>query len=127
MNRELTGYIAWAAGIVVVALAASYARKLGYIDQDTTTRVVIGLNGLMIAWIGNRLPKSVAPSACIGRVRRVGGWSMVLSGLVYAGLWAFAPTNVAVAGGCAAVIAGIAVTAGYCMVLRSRARRTAVH
>jgi len=127
MNRELTGYIAWAVGIVAVALAASYARKLGYIDQDTTTRVVIGLNGLMIAWIGNRLPKSVAPSTCVGRVKRVGGWSMVLSGLVYAGLWAFAPTNVAVAGGCAAVIAGIAVTAGYCMVLRSRARRTPVH
>jgi hypothetical protein len=84
MNRELTGYIAWAVGIVVVALAASYARRLGYIDQDTTTRVVIGLNGLMIAWIGNRLPKSVAPSACAARVKRIGGWSMVLSGLVYA-------------------------------------------
>ena len=124
MNRELTGYIAWAVGIVAVALAASYARKLGYIDQDTTTRVVIGLNGLMIAWIGNRLPKSVAPTACVGRVKRVGGWSMVLSGLVYAGVWAFAPIPVAVAVGCAAVIAGIAVTYGYCLLLRARARRS---
>jgi len=125
MNRELIGYIAWGAGIVVVALGASYARKLGYIDQETTTRVVIGLNGLMIAWIGNRMPKAVAPSAAIRQVKRVGGWSMVLSGLVYAALWVFAPIDVAVVGGCAAIIAGIAVTAGYCFVLRARARRAA--
>lgn len=127
MNRELTGYIAWALGIVAVALAASYARRLGWIDPETVTRVVVGLNGLMLAWIGNRLPKRIAPSACLASVRRVGGWSMVLSGLVYAALWAFAPTRVAVVAGSAAIIAGIAVTAGYCMVLRSRARHTAAH
>ncbi|MDH5830833.1 hypothetical protein QFW80_09945 [Luteimonas sp. M1R5S18] len=121
MNRELTGYIAWAVGIIAVALVASYARKLGHIDQDTTTRVVIGLNGLMIAWIGNRMPKAVAPSVAVARVKRLGGWSMVLSGLVYAGLWAFAPIPVAVAGGCAAIILGIAVTFAYCMRLRRRA------
>lgn len=125
MNRELAGYIAWAVGIIVVALAASYARKHGYFDQDTATRVVIGLNGLMIAWIGNRLPKAAAPSVAVAKVKRVGGWSMVLSGLAYAGLWAFAPVPVAVVAGSAAVIAGIAVTAGYCMMLRARARRAA--
>ena len=48
-------------------------------------------------------------------------WS--LSGLVYAGLWALAPIPVAVAGGSAAIIAGIAVTVGYCMALRARTRR----
>lgn len=126
MNRELSGYIAWGVGIVAVALAASWARKLGYIDHDTTTRVVIGLNGLMIAWIGNRMPKAVAPSAAVREVKRVGGWSMVLSGLVYAGLWAFAPIPVAVAGGCAAIILGIAVTFGYCLKLRGKAKAKVV-
>ena len=121
MNRELTGYIAWALGIVAVALAASYARRLGWIDSETVTRVVVGLNGLMLAWIGNRLPKRIAPSACLARVRRVGGWSMVLSGLVYAAMWAFAPVDVAVIVGCGAVIIGIAVTAGYCLGLRDHA------
>src|SRR5690606_8058078 len=119
-------YRAWAGGILVAALGASYMRKLGYIDQDTTTRVVIGLNGLMIAWIGNRMPKAVAPSAAVREVKRVGGWSMVLSGLVYAGLWAFAPIPVAVAGGCAAIILGIAVTFGYCLKLRGKAKAKAV-
>lgn len=124
MNKELLGYFAWALGIVAVALGASYARKLGYIDHETTLRVVIGLNGLMIAWMGNRLPKAVAPSAGIRQVKRVGGWSMVLSGLVYAGLWAFAPIPVAKVVGSGAVIIGIAVTFGYCLSLRAKAKAT---
>ncbi|MNL79221.1 hypothetical protein D3C87_2057760 [compost metagenome] len=51
-------------------------------------------------------------------------WSLVLSGLVYAGLWAFAPLPVAVVGGCAAVVAGMAVTFGYCLSLRDKAKST---
>jgi hypothetical protein len=46
---------------------------------------------------------------------------MVLSGLVYAALWAFAPIPVAVSGGCAAVLAGLAVTIGYCLSARREA------
>lgn len=122
MNKELIPWLAWAVGILVVALGARYARELGYIDRETTTRLVIGLNGLMIAWIGNRMPKAIAPNARIGQVKRIGGWSMVLSGLVYAGLWAFAPIPVAKVVGSAAVIAGIAVTLGYCLSLRAKAK-----
>ena len=122
MNKELIPWLAWAVGILVVALGARYARELGYIDRETTTRLVIGLNGRMIAWIGNRMPKAIAPNARIGQVKRIGGWSMVLSGLVYAGLWAFAPIPVAKVVGSAAVIAGIAVTLGYCLSLRAKAK-----
>ena len=56
--------------------------------------------------------------------RRVAGWSLVLSGLVYTGLWAFAPIQTAVIGGSVAIIAGIAVTLGYCLSLRGK-RETA--
>ena len=79
------------------------------------------MNGLMIAWYGNRMPKAVAPSACARQATRVAGWSLVLSGLVYAGLWAFAPIPVALSVGCGAIVAGIAVTLGYCLSLRARA------
>jgi len=120
MNKELVGSLAWGGGIVVVALVASAARKLGYVDGDTVTRVVIGLNGLMMAWYGNRMPKAFVPSAQARQARRVAAWSLVLSGLVYAGLWAFAPIMTAVVGGCAAVVGGIAVTLGYCLSLRSK-------
>jgi xanthine/uracil permease len=84
-------------------------------------RVVIGVNGLMIAYYGNRAPKVVAPSAYARQVTRVAGWSLVLSGLVYAGLWAFAPIPLAITAGTGAVVAGMIVTLGYCFWLRARA------
>jgi len=120
MNRELIGPIAWGGGIILVALGMTLARRWGYVDGDTVTRVVIGLNGLMIAWWGNRMPKAFVPSAAIRKANRVAGWSMVLSGLVYAALFAFAPLQLAVVGGCGAVIVGIAVTVAYCMSLRGK-------
>ena len=118
MNKDLRGSLAWAGGIIGLALAATAARQLGYVDQETVTRVVVGINGLMVAWYGNRMPKAFVPSARARQVARVGGWSLVLSGLVYAGLWAFAPVQTALWLGCGAVLLGIAVTAGYCLSLR---------
>ena len=47
---------------------------------------------------------------------------MVLSGLIYAGLWAFAPISVATTAGTLAVFAGVAATLGYCLSLRSKAK-----
>ena len=64
MTQEVLGSLALGVGIVVLALVATSARKLGYIDADTVTRLVMGANGLMIAWFGNRLPKAFVPSAC---------------------------------------------------------------
>jgi hypothetical protein len=122
MNKDLIASLAWGGGIIAVALGMTFARQLGYVDDDTVTRVVIGLNGLMIAWFGNRMPKAFVPSARARQAKRVGGWSLVLSGLVYAGLFAFAPIQVAIIGGCGAVLAGIAVTLGYCLSLRTKAK-----
>ena len=73
MNLEVIGSLALGGGIVVLALFATFARKLGYIDADTVTRIVIGTNGLMIAWFGNRLPKAFVPSAWARGVRRLPG------------------------------------------------------
>ena len=122
MNKEVTGSLAWGGGIIALALGATLAQRLEFIDGDTVTRIVIGINGLMLTWYGNRMPKTIAPSANARQVARVGGWSMVLSGLAYAGLWAFAPIPVAVMGGCAAVVAGIAITLGYSLSLRAKAK-----
>lgn len=122
MNRDLVGSLAWGGGILVLALGASFARQQGYIDADTVTRLVLGATGLMVAWFGNRMPKTIAPGARARQAQRVGGWSMALSGLVYAGLWAFAPTDLALIGGCGAVILGIAITFFYCLSLRNRVK-----
>lgn len=121
MNRNIMGSLAWAAGIIGLALLASYARSQGFIDHETTTRIVTGAIGLMIAWYGNRMPKQFVPSERARKAQRVGGWSMAISGLIYAGLWAFAPLSVALWVGCGAIIAGMAVTLGYCLWLRGGA------
>lgn len=122
MKRQRITEFGWGVGIVLLALGATLARNLGYVDADTVTRLVLGATGLMVAWFGNRMPKTIAPSARVRQAQRVGGWSMALSGLVYAGLWAFAPLEVALIGGCGAIMLGIAVTIGYCLSLRAGAR-----
>jgi hypothetical protein len=122
MNKEIAGSAGWAGGILALAVGATIAHKLGFVDRDTVTRLVIGINGLMIAWYGNRIPKRFAPSACARQAQRVAGWSQVLSGLAYAGLWAFAPMDVAIWGGMAAVAAGVLITLGYCLSLQSKAK-----
>jgi hypothetical protein len=123
INKEIKAGLAWGGSVLVVALSAVVAHKLGYIDSDTVTRVVFGTNGVMIAWYGNRIPKSVAPGAQARQAQRVAGWSMVLSGLLYAGLWAFAPVPAATKVGTGAILAGVAVTLGYCLSLRSKPPR----
>jgi hypothetical protein len=123
MNKELVTGVAWAGGMMALSFGATFAHKLGYIDRDTVTRLVTCVIGLWMAWYGNRMPKAmvrVRVPACAGQARRVASWSMVLSGLAYAGLWAFAPIPVAMTAGTAAVVAGIAVTLGYCLWLSRR-------
>jgi hypothetical protein len=122
MNKELMACLVWAGGTATVVLGAIFALKLGYIDGDTFLRVAIGINGLMIAWYGNRMPKTFVPSARLRQARRVSAWSQVLGGLVYTGLWAFAPIPLAIWGGLGALLAGSAVTLGYCLSLRGKAR-----
>ena len=121
LRKDVIGNLAWGGGIVVLALVSTMARKLGYLEADTVTRLVIGANGLMVAWMGNRMPKAFVPNACARRARRVAGWSLALSGLVYAALAAVAPIPVACWGGATAVLTGIAVTFGYCLSLRRKA------
>ena len=123
MTKDLTNGLAWGGGIVALALVCSVARHLDYLDQETTLRIVLGVTGLMIAAQGNRIPKTFVPGAGARKAQRVAAWSMVLSGLVYAGAFMFAPTmETAMVIGCGAVILGLTVTFGYCLSLRNRTK-----
>jgi hypothetical protein len=124
LNKDLISSLAWAGGILALAVVASFGRQQSIVDDETVTRVVVCAIGLMVAWHGNRTPKAVHPTALAQQIARVGGWAFALSGLVYAGLWAFAPIPVAVVGGCAALLAGIAVTVGNFLRLRAKAKAT---
>ena len=122
MNRDLVKSIAWGGGLIAVALAATLAHRLGVIDTDAVTRIVMGATGLMVAWYGNRMPKTFAPSRCAQQIARLGGWSLAISGLIYAGLWMFAPIETALMFGCGSIIAGISATVSYGLILRGRAQ-----
>ena len=122
MNKDVLGSLMWGGGIIVLALLCTFALNQGWVDDETVTRIVVTAIGLSIVWYGNRMPKTVVPVAWYGKAARFAGWSMVLSGLIYAGLFAFAPINVAVIVGCGAVAAGIAATVIYCLSLRAKAK-----
>jgi len=125
MKKELIGSLAWGAGMIALAFGAQFARKLGYIDPDTVRRLVTCSIGLWMVWYGNGMPKAmvqVRAPACARQAQRVAAWSMVLSGLAYAGLWVFAPIPVAMSVGTGAVLAGLAVTLGYCLTVLTRAK-----
>jgi len=119
MKKEILIALAWATAIVIVALAARFAREHGYIDPETTKRVV-AMNGLVIAYYGNRAPKAIAPSALARQVARFSGWVLALSGLVYAGFWAFAPLPLAMTIGTGGLAAGVIMVIGYCIGLRTK-------
>ena len=122
MTKEPRTGLVWAGAMIALALGATFAHRQGIIEGDTVIRLVVGVNGLMIAWYGNLLPKAFAPNASVRQIARLGGWSQVLGGLVYAGLWAFAPIPVALAVGSFVVVLGIAVPVVYCLRLRAKAK-----
>ena len=110
------------AGVQVVgALLLTLANKLGWIDSETTTRGVMVLIGLMLVVVGNSMPKKQEgpPSQTAGdivirqSITRVGGWAMLLGGLVWAGLWAFAPRDLAQVGSIAAVVTAVVVMLAF--------------
>ena len=115
MKQELKQGLAWAAFMLVLAIGASVAHRLGYIDRVATTRLVTVPTALYLAWYGNRMPKVFLPSAGARQQRRVAAWSFVISGLFAVGLFAFAPIAVAPWAGSVAILAGVAVSFGYCL------------
>ena len=126
MKRELLVSLAWGGAIILLALGATTARELGYIDSETSLRVV-AMNGLLVAYYGHRAPKTVAPSTHARQVARFTGWALVLSGLAYAGFWAFAPIGIAMVFGTGAVAVGVLLSLGYCMRLRAASRQYSGH
>ena len=122
IRKELIGSLVWAGLMLGLAFGATFANKQGYLDHETVQRLTVCSIGLWIVWNGNRIPKRFARSAQARQVQRVAAWSQVLSGLCYAGLWAFAPIPVAMTAGTGAVLTGMAVTLGYCLSMRARAK-----
>jgi peptidoglycan biosynthesis protein MviN/MurJ (putative lipid II flippase) len=119
MIKRYAAPLALAAGLIVAALASKFAAGSGWIDTETAARIVQVVIGLVLVGYGNVLPKKLSrPRATAEGERRTQtalrttGWTMTLAGLVWAGLWAFAPEAVARPLGMLAVAAALATALG---------------
>lgn len=122
VKKTLSPDLVWVGAIVGATVVATFAKKLGYIDGDAVTRICGIACGLYILWLGDRMPKIVAPNAIVLQVARFGGWSFVLSALVYISLWAFAPLPAAAILGGVTALMGVAAPIGYAVWLRTKSK-----
>jgi hypothetical protein len=113
-----------AVGLAVIILGTaaglSYAQFLDVIGPDAAKRTLQVMFGVMLAAYSNLMPKDLgrwrASPVAMARAQsalRVGGWSLTLAGLSYAGLWAFAPLAFADVAAMAVVASALLITMGY--------------
>jgi hypothetical protein len=112
--------IAVAVLIMGTAAALSYAQGLDLVGPDAAKRTMQVMIGLILAAYSNLMPKNVGrwrasalAAARAQSVLRVGGWSLTLAGLAYAGLWAFAPIAFADIAAMVVVASAMVITMGY--------------
>ena len=112
--------VALAVLIMGTAAALRYAQGVDLIGPDAARRTMQVMIGLLLAAYSNLMPKDVGrwrgSTLDVARAQsalRVGGWSMTLAGLAYAGLWAFAPLGSANVASMAVVASAMLITIGY--------------
>lgn len=130
ITRRLTFALVLAAAMLAFAAGLRYAETVGWLNGDAARRAMQVLIGLGLAAYANVMPKQLGRASASARVAaqtqaalRVGGWSMTLAGLAYAGLWAFAPLTVADIASMVVVIAAMGITLGYAARAWARCRQ----
>lgn len=120
MTKRLVSALALAAFMLAAAGGLSYLENNGIIDSEIARRSMQVLIGLMLAGYANVMPKqldrlrgSVRAQAAAQAAMRLGGWSLTLGGLAYAGFWAFAPLEIANAASIVVVGGATLLTLGY--------------
>jgi hypothetical protein len=111
-----------AAAVLALAAGLRYAESAGMIGAEEARRTMQVLIGLGFAAYANMMPKQLGrmrgtprAEAWAQRTLRVGGWSMTLGGLAFAGLWAFAPLAIADVASKAVLASATAVTVGHAL------------
>lgn len=97
--RERLGSLAYAALIIVVSLATTFAWRFGWVGSPGLgTRLTMALVGAYLMYTGNAIPKSLQPFGCLPHdsaaaqtFRRFAGWTWVLTGIALIGVWFMAP------------------------------------
>ena len=108
--------IAFALLLLAGAALYKYGQHAGWFGPDPDGRIAEAIIGLTLVMFANFIPKN------LGRWRnaeaekraqaasRVAGWSFMLAGLAYAGLWLAAPIAIADTVSIVAVVSALVVT-----------------
>src|SRR5215470_16984693 len=98
MKTVIFGFLAFTAA----AAALAFAQKMGLLHAAEVQRGLGLIIGVMVIVTGNYLPKvrplnapGVNPSTAATAAERFAGWILVLVGIGYVGLFAFAPLDLA--------------------------------
>lgn len=99
--KQIRGSVVLAAALLILTLGFSAADAAGLLGDggNDITRRAFGIGvGLMLAVIGNFIPKHLEPlfeQTCApgyqARLQRFAGWVFVIGGLGYAGSWVILP------------------------------------
>jgi hypothetical protein len=114
---SIPGAIVFAGVMLVIALGGRLAVSLGLVhDADFARRATNVVVGVLLIFLGNDIPKRLAPLAsnCGARVQalqRIAGWTWVLAGFGYAVAWLVMPFDVADPVTLALVVGAMLVTA----------------
>lgn len=126
LQRELKVGVPIALLTLAICGAVFIARRLGWGDGDAGVRLAMAISGLTVVYFGNRIPKEAptrSPRAQV--VRRFAGRAMVLAGLLNAGIWVFAPMDVAALASMVPLILAVVAIIAYCTYSRTPAQPTA--
>lgn len=125
MINTIPRALAIAAGIIGTSLLASAAADSGLIGADAPERLLGALFGLILAGIGNGLPKHLGPlsddrcgPARAQSYRRRAAWAFVLAGLGSALAWLFLPMSIASPVATGLIASSVVLVAGFCLVAR---------
>lgn len=105
-----------AAAILGLSLGLSFLDNTALLSENGANRIMQIAIGLLLAGYGNFMPKDIENTGSSPRAFtavRVGGWALTIGGLIYAGLWAFAPYPVADAWSMISVGIAVLITLGY--------------
>jgi hypothetical protein len=119
MNRSILYALIFAAAFIAISAGLAYLKNQGVLSDEFVKRTIQVMTGLILAVFSNFTPKQIgAPGSPLAEawkqsVLRVTGWSMVLAGLTYAALWAFAPLGFANIASVVVVVTAMVVTLSY--------------
>ena len=119
--KSVRAYLVIGGVQVIGCLLLVLAKRQGLIDGEGVMRGALVLIGLGLAASGNMIPKmmdgqqphTLALAALRQKIMRIAGWALMLGGLAFAGLWAFAPTDVAQVWAMVALGVSLAVMIGF--------------